>query len=73
MIIFFRNFEEIELKMLVKEKKMDKLQKIRFDATVSPLNDKLITANKLNLKLYEIIMGSKKSVKEFPDQPEFNK
>ena len=53
--------------MVVREKKIDKLQKIRFSAIVSPLNDKLITSNKLNLKLYEIVMGSKKSVKEFPE------
>jgi hypothetical protein len=51
--------------MLIRERKMDKLQKIRFDTLALPLNGKSLWNSSLSLKLYEIAMGGRKFVKDF--------
>ena len=51
--ICYRNFEEIDLRLLVKEKKFDKMQKVRFDTHAKLINSKTLKLNKLYLRVYE--------------------
>lgn len=53
--------------MLVKEKKQDKLQKVRFTARVKPKQLKPLTYSHLHLRIFEHIMDSRRLVFDSPD------
>ena len=48
-----RNFDELGIKLLLREKKVDKLQKIRFEVARKMNNIKKLANSKLSLKIYE--------------------
>ena len=48
----YRNYEDIEIKLFVKEKKVDKLQKLRFDA-IATIDTKCVKNSKVSLRVYE--------------------
>ncbi len=58
--------------MAIKEKKMDKQQKIRFEAIAKIANVKALKNSELKLKLYEQVMGSKKLILVQKDVAEYD-
>eukprot|EP00347_Sterkiella_histriomuscorum_P022325 403330878 len=61
------NFSDIDLRMMVKEKKQDKLQKIRFTAALKPKQLKPLQNTQLSLKIFEFMYDSKKQVLDLND------
>jgi hypothetical protein len=53
--------------MLVREKKQDKLQKVRFTARVKPKQLKPLTYSYLHLRVYEHILDSRRLVLDSPE------
>ena len=49
-----RNFEEIEVRMQIREKKQDKVMKLKFESKIVPKNLKKLVNSKMNLRVLEI-------------------
>ena len=45
--------------MQIKEKKVEKIQKIRFEVKIIPKNLKALLNSTLRLKIYELILNTK--------------
>ena len=50
---YHRNLKEFDIKLKVREKKADKLQKLRFEPVVIPKNSKALAKSELCLKIFE--------------------
>lgn len=56
----FRNFSDINLRMMVREKKNVNLQKIRFTASFKPKVLKPLLNNHLSMRLFESMYETRK-------------